>query len=107
MLVNELAIHAHLFIQGESIIFNPTTFDAPWFSGNESWSGEQGLFVVWESGLSGASPCAIAVGATQSVAAGGFQRAIQALFERLFSPLLLESSLDYGLPGVWVLLPSG
>ena len=32
------------FIQDESIIFNPTTFDAPWFSGNESWSGEQGLF---------------------------------------------------------------
>jgi leader peptidase (prepilin peptidase) / N-methyltransferase len=38
------------FLQnGELAIYRPTTFDAPWFSGNQSWFSERGL--VWGLGI--------------------------------------------------------
>ncbi|MGI9445132.1 MAG: prepilin peptidase [Rubripirellula sp.] len=38
------------FLQnGELAIYRPTTFDAPWFSGNQSWFGERGL--AWGLGI--------------------------------------------------------
>lgn len=37
------------FLQDGEIAYQPTTFDAPWFSGNQSWFGGRGL--VWGLGI--------------------------------------------------------
>ena len=73
------------YLQNNEIpVYQPTTFDAPWFTGNQSWFGERGL--VWGLGIWTAWCFALCDRRWSGVILRrrGFQRAAQHFINGLF-----------------------